>query len=77
MAVELDIDRIRRFLGEGVRDKVHPGAVWAVGDRSGSMALGIPGVPDPDRPDEPMRHDTGDHGSLIHVRDTFRSLAFA
>ncbi|MGW2958935.1 serine hydrolase domain-containing protein [Streptomyces sp. NPDC001220] len=58
MALELDIDRIRRFLGEGVRDKVYPGAVWAVGDRSGTMVLGTPGVPDPDRPDEPMRHDT-------------------
>ncbi|MEU2617667.1 serine hydrolase domain-containing protein [Streptomyces sp. NPDC007157] len=58
MALELDIDRIRQFLGEGVRDKVYPGAVWAVGDRSGSMALGTPGVLDPDQPDEPMRHDT-------------------
>ncbi|MEU0966077.1 serine hydrolase domain-containing protein [Streptomyces sp. NPDC005917] len=58
MALELDIDRIRQCVGEGVRDKVYPGAVWAVGDRSGNMALGTPGVPDPDQRDEPMRHDT-------------------
>ncbi|MER5793872.1 serine hydrolase domain-containing protein [Streptomyces sp. NPDC001980] len=57
MALDLDIDRIRRLVGEGVRDKVYPGAVWAVGDRS-NMAIGTPGVLDPDRPDEPMRHDT-------------------
>ncbi|MGW4913734.1 serine hydrolase domain-containing protein [Streptomyces sp. NPDC004270] len=29
-----------------------------MGDRSGNMTLGTPGVMDPDRPDEPMRHDT-------------------
>ncbi|MEU9977993.1 serine hydrolase domain-containing protein [Streptomyces sp. NPDC051014] len=58
MALELDIDRIRRTVEEGVRDKVCPGAVWAVGDRSGNMVLGTPGVLDPDRADEPMRHDT-------------------
>ncbi|MFF7474344.1 serine hydrolase [Streptomyces sp. NPDC008092] len=57
MALDLDIDRIRELVGEGVRDKVYPGAVWAVGDRA-NMAIGTPGVPDPDRPDEPMRHDT-------------------
>ncbi|MEU9454333.1 serine hydrolase domain-containing protein [Streptomyces sp. NPDC048277] len=58
MALDLDIDRIRRLIGEGVRDKVYPGAVWAVGDRSGNRVIGTPGVPDPDRPGEPMRHDT-------------------
>jgi CubicO group peptidase (beta-lactamase class C family) len=58
MALDLDIDRISRLVGEGVRDKVYPGAVWAVGDPSGNMAIGAPGVLDPDRPDEPMRHDT-------------------
>ncbi|MFI9810106.1 serine hydrolase domain-containing protein [Streptomyces sp. NPDC052301] len=58
MALDLDIDRIHQLVDEGVRDKVYPGAVWAVGDRNGNMAIGTPGVLDPDRPDEPMRHDT-------------------
>ncbi|WP_217548629.1 serine hydrolase [Streptomyces sp. GbtcB6] len=58
MALDLDIDRIRHCVAEGARDKVYPGAVWAVGDRSGSMTFGTQGVLDPDQPDEPMRHDT-------------------
>ncbi|MFD4506439.1 serine hydrolase domain-containing protein [Streptomyces sp. NPDC058457] len=58
MALDLDIDRIRHAVGEGARDKVYPGAVWAVGDRSGNMTFGTQGVPDPDQPDDPMRHDT-------------------
>ncbi|WP_406441312.1 beta-lactamase family protein [Streptomyces sp. NBC_00631] len=67
MALDLDIDGIRRLVGEGVRDKVYPGAVWAVGDRS-TMAIGTPGVLDPDRPDEPMRHDTVfDLGGLTEI----------
>ncbi|MGW1620596.1 serine hydrolase domain-containing protein [Streptomyces sp. NPDC002172] len=67
MALDLDIDRIRRLVGEGVRDKVYPGAVWAVGDRS-NMVIGTPGVLDPDRPDEPMRHDTVfDVGGLTEI----------
>ncbi|MFK0157992.1 serine hydrolase domain-containing protein [Streptomyces sp. NPDC090493] len=67
MALDLDIDRIRELVDEGVRDKVYPGAVWAVGDRS-NMAIGTPGVLDPDRPDEPMRHDTVfDVGALTEI----------
>ncbi|MER6273422.1 serine hydrolase domain-containing protein [Streptomyces sp900105755] len=67
MALDLDIDRIRELVGEGVRDKVYPGAVWAVGDRS-NMVIGTPGVLDPDRPDEPMRHDTVfDVGALTQI----------
>ncbi|MFD3587669.1 serine hydrolase domain-containing protein [Streptomyces sp. NPDC058683] len=58
MALDLDIDRIRHAVGEGTRDKAYPGAVWAVGDRSGNMTFGTQGVLDPDQPDEPMRHDT-------------------
>ncbi|MFK0110287.1 serine hydrolase domain-containing protein [Streptomyces sp. NPDC091217] len=58
MALDLDIDSLRQLIGDGVHDKVYPGAVWAVGDRTGNMAIGTPGVLDPDRPDEPMRHDT-------------------
>ncbi|MFJ4006988.1 serine hydrolase domain-containing protein [Streptomyces sp. NPDC090023] len=53
-----DIDRIRALLDEGVRDKVYPGAVWAVGDADGIRAQGATGVLDPDEPDVPMRADT-------------------
>ncbi|MFE7213818.1 serine hydrolase domain-containing protein [Streptomyces sp. NPDC001212] len=53
-----DIDRIEALLDEGVRDKVYPGAVWAVGDVNGIRAQGIAGVLDPDEPDVPMRADT-------------------
>ncbi|SEE44464.1 serine hydrolase [Streptomyces sp. Ag109_O5-10] len=67
MALDLDIDRIRELVDVGVRDKVYPGAVWAVGDHS-NMAIGTPGVLDPDRPDEPMRHDTVfDVGALTQI----------
>lgn len=58
MALDLDIDRIRQLVEGGVRDKIYPGAVWAIGDRTGNMVIGAPGVLDPERPDEPMRHDT-------------------
>ncbi|GGW53428.1 esterase [Streptomyces lucensis JCM 4490] len=57
MALDLDIDRIRQLVDEGVRAKVYPGAVWAVGDRT-NMVIGTPGLMEPDRPGEPMRHDT-------------------
>ncbi|NED85277.1 serine hydrolase, partial [Streptomyces sp. SID11233] len=40
-------DRIEHLLGEGVRDKVYPGAVWAVGDSGGVRARGVTGVLDP------------------------------
>ncbi|MGV9319734.1 serine hydrolase domain-containing protein [Streptomyces sp. NPDC003660] len=53
-----DIDRIEALLDEGVRDKVYPGAVWAVGDAHGIRAQGATGVLDPDEPDVPMRADT-------------------
>jgi CubicO group peptidase (beta-lactamase class C family) len=53
-----DIDRIKALLDEGVRDKVYPGAVWAVGDANGIRAQGTTGVLDPDEPDVPMRADT-------------------
>ncbi|MFF4115682.1 serine hydrolase domain-containing protein [Streptomyces sp. NPDC001714] len=75
MALDLDIDRIRELVGEGVRDKVYPGAVWAVGDRSGGMVIGAPGVLDPDRPDEPMRHDTVfDVGALTEILAVWSSI---
>ncbi|MER6369464.1 serine hydrolase domain-containing protein [Streptomyces mirabilis] len=58
MALDLDTDRIHQLLHAGVRDKVYPGAVWAIGDSQGTCASGTAGVLDPARPDEPMRHDT-------------------
>ncbi|WP_328440606.1 beta-lactamase family protein [Streptomyces sp. NBC_00444] len=54
----LDTDRIHQLLHDGVRDKVYPGAVWAVGDSDGTQASGTVGVLDPDHPAEPMRLDT-------------------
>ncbi|MGW3555821.1 serine hydrolase domain-containing protein [Streptomyces sp. NPDC000963] len=54
----LDIPRIEQLLQDGVRDRVYPGAVWAVGNASGTTASGAVGLLDPTRPDEPMRLDT-------------------
>ncbi|WP_328771493.1 serine hydrolase domain-containing protein [Streptomyces sp. NBC_00286] len=54
----LDTDRIHQLLHDGVRDKVYPGAVWAVGDSDGTQASGTVGVLDPDHPAEPTRLDT-------------------
>ncbi|MBY8864186.1 serine hydrolase domain-containing protein [Streptomyces sennicomposti] len=54
----LDIPRIEQLLQDGVRDRVYPGAVWAVGNASGTTASGAVGLLDPGRPDEPMRLDT-------------------
>ncbi|MFF5971496.1 serine hydrolase domain-containing protein [Streptomyces sp. NPDC012769] len=54
----LDIPRIEQLLQDGVRDRVYPGAVWAVGNASGTTASGAVGLLDPTRPDEPTRLDT-------------------
>ncbi|MEU7031662.1 serine hydrolase domain-containing protein [Streptomyces sp. NPDC046275] len=54
----LDIPRIEQLLQDGVRDRVYPGAVWAVGNATGTTASGAVGLLDPTRPDEPMRLDT-------------------
>ncbi|MFF5929093.1 serine hydrolase domain-containing protein [Streptomyces hydrogenans] len=54
----LDIPRIEQLLQDGVRDRVYPGAVWAVGNASGTTASGAVGLLYPTRPDEPMRLDT-------------------
>ncbi|MEV5896698.1 serine hydrolase domain-containing protein [Nonomuraea fuscirosea] len=51
-------DRIERLLCEGVRDKVYPGAVWAVGDADGIQLSGSHGLLDPTDPEHPMRLDT-------------------
>lgn len=54
----LDIPRIEQLLQDGVRDRVYPGAVWAVGDAEGTTASGAVGLLDPTVPDEPMRLGT-------------------
>ncbi|NEA60175.1 beta-lactamase family protein [Streptomyces sp. SID13666] len=54
----LTTDRIGQLLHDGVRDRVYPGAVWAVGDASGVQDTGTAGALDPAHPDEPMRADT-------------------
>jgi CubicO group peptidase (beta-lactamase class C family) len=54
----LDTDRIHQLLDDGVRDKVYPGAVWAIGDADGATAGGAVGLLDPAEPDERMRLDT-------------------
>ncbi|MEW1695131.1 serine hydrolase domain-containing protein [Streptomyces sp. NPDC091278] len=54
----LDIPRIEQLLQDGVRDRVYPGAVWAVGNATGTTASGAVGLLDPTRPEEPMRLDT-------------------
>ena len=47
-------DRIEELVGEGVRDKIFPGAVWAIGGAGGLEAHGAVGVLDPDEPSMPM-----------------------
>ncbi|SED91833.1 hypothetical protein SAMN05216489_04911 [Streptomyces sp. 3213] len=42
-----DGDRIKALLNEGVRDKVYPGAVWAIGDANGIHAQGTAEDPVP------------------------------
>ncbi|NEB93259.1 serine hydrolase domain-containing protein [Streptomyces bauhiniae] len=70
-----DIDRIEALLDEGIRDKVYPGAVWAVGDANGIRAQGTTGVLDPDEPDVPMRADTVfDAASLTKILAVWSSL---
>jgi len=70
-----DRDRIEALLDEGVRDKVYPGAVWAVGDATGILAQGATGVLDPDEPDVPMRTDTVfDAASLTKILAVWSSI---
>jgi CubicO group peptidase (beta-lactamase class C family) len=68
-------DRIERLLSEGVRDKVYPGAVWAVGDAAGTRAHGTTGVLDPEEPDMPMLPDTiFDAASLTKILAVWSSI---
>ncbi|MFF5548688.1 serine hydrolase domain-containing protein [Streptomyces olivaceoviridis] len=70
-----DRDRIEALLDEGVRDKVYPGAVWAIGDATGTLAQGTTGVLDPDEPDVPMRTDTVfDAASLTKILAVWSSI---
>ncbi|WP_153813621.1 serine hydrolase domain-containing protein [Streptomyces sp. SUK 48] len=70
-----DIERIAALLDEGVRDKVYPGAVWAVGDAHAIRAHGTTGVLDPGEPDVPMRTDTVfDAASLTKILAVWSSI---
>ncbi|MER6122404.1 serine hydrolase domain-containing protein [Streptomyces sp. NPDC001795] len=70
-----DRDRIEALLDEGVRDKVYPGAVWALGDATGTLARGTTGVLDPDEPEVPMRTDTVfDAASLTKILAVWSSI---
>lgn len=69
------IDRIQALLDEGVRNKVCPGAVWAVGDSTGIRAGGATGVLDPDEPEHRMRPDTVfDAASLTKILAVWSSI---
>ncbi|GHI02751.1 hypothetical protein AQI88_38345 [Streptomyces cellostaticus] len=69
------IDSIEQLLSEGVRDKVHPGAVWAVGDTADIHASGSTGVLDPNDPGAPMRPDTiFDAASLTKILAVWASI---
>ncbi|MFG2114390.1 serine hydrolase domain-containing protein [Streptomyces sp. NPDC048718] len=68
-------DRIEHLLSEGVRDKVYPGAAWAVGDSGGVRATGATGVLDPDEPGVKMRPDTiFDAASLTKILAVWASV---
>ncbi|MFH8472394.1 serine hydrolase domain-containing protein [Streptomyces sp. NPDC018000] len=69
------IDRIQALLDEGVRAKVYPGAVWAVGDSTGIRASGSTGVLNPDEPEHRMRLDTVfDAASLTKILAVWSSI---
>ncbi|MFD7016394.1 serine hydrolase domain-containing protein [Streptomyces sp. NPDC059928] len=71
----LDTHRIAQLLHIGVRDKVYPGAVWAVGDSTGPTATGAVGLLDPNQPDQPMRLDTiFDAASLTKILAVWSSI---
>ncbi|MFG2719710.1 serine hydrolase domain-containing protein [Streptomyces sp. NPDC048416] len=71
----LDTHRIDQLLHDGVRDKVYPGAVWAIGDATGTSASGAIGLLDPNQPDKPMRLDTVfDAASLTKILAVWASI---
>ncbi|TXR99666.1 class A beta-lactamase-related serine hydrolase [Streptomyces sp. col6] len=68
-------DRIENLLSEGIRDKVYPGVVWAVGDSGGVQASGATGALDPDEIDVRMRRDTVfDAASLTKILAVWASI---
>ncbi|MFD8003005.1 serine hydrolase domain-containing protein [Streptomyces mirabilis] len=68
-------DRIEALLDEGVRNKVYPGAVWAVGDATGIRASGVTGVLDPDEPGVKMQPNTVfDAASLTKILAVWSSI---
>jgi CubicO group peptidase (beta-lactamase class C family) len=68
-------DRIEALLDEGVRNKVYPGAVWAVGDAVGILASGVTGVLDPVEPGVKMEPDTVfDAASLTKILAVWSSI---
>lgn len=75
-------DRIEHLRAEGVRDKVYPGALWAVGTSAGIHASGASGVLAPDESDTRMWPDTvlyssRDRQPPTAVRNAFRELVFS
>ncbi|MFD6327232.1 serine hydrolase domain-containing protein [Streptomyces sp. NPDC058442] len=70
-----DSNRIEALLDEGVRDKVYPGAVWAVGDATSIRVQGVTGVLDPNEPDVPMCLGTiFDAASLTKILAVWSSI---
>lgn len=68
-------DRIHQLLNDGVRDKVYPGAVWAVGDAAGTRASGTVGLLDPTQPEMSMQLDTVfDLASLTKILTVWSSI---
>lgn len=68
-------DRIEELLQRGLRNRIYPGAVWAVGNGLGIRASGALGVLDPAEPDLPMRRDTTfDVASLTKVIAVWASI---
>jgi CubicO group peptidase (beta-lactamase class C family) len=66
---------IEDLLRQGVHDKTYPGAVWAIGNTSGTQASGAVGVLDPDHPEQPMQLDTVfDVASLTKILAVWSSI---
>ncbi|MFI6883822.1 serine hydrolase domain-containing protein [Streptosporangium canum] len=51
-------DQITQLLDDGVRERVFPGAVWAIGDATSTLLSGTCGLADPTDPASAMRPDT-------------------
>ncbi|GGR47422.1 serine hydrolase [Streptomyces cinereoruber] len=68
-------ERIENLQSEGIRDKVYPGAVWAVGDSGDLRATGTTGVLDSDEPNVRMRPDiVFDAASLTKILAVWASI---